>query len=68
MPLQKGKSPAAVSANIEELKSTGKFKPKQAVAIALSKARKSGAKIPPPKVKPKVKNSLGAMMRNGDGE
>ncbi len=37
-----------------ELKSGGKAKvknPKQAIAIALSEARRSGAKVPPPKKK-----------------
>ena len=46
MPLQKGKSKAAVSANIRELMSTGR-KQNQAVAIAMNVAgkgrkRKSG--------------------------
>ena len=44
MPLKKGKSKATVSKNIRELRHAGKPK-KQAVAIALSQARKSGAKI-----------------------
>jgi hypothetical protein len=44
MPLKKGKSKKAISANIKEEMKT---KPqKQAVAIALNTARKSGAKIP----------------------
>lgn len=48
MPLIKGK--AGIGPNIKELESTGRPQ-KQAVAIALSVARKSGAKIPPPKKK-----------------
>jgi hypothetical protein len=43
MPLEKGSGKETVSRNIRELKSTGRPQ-KQAVAIALSTARKSGAK------------------------
>jgi len=50
MPLIKGKSPKTVSTNIKREVASGK-KPAQAVAIALNTARKSGAKIPPPKPK-----------------
>lgn len=44
MPLQKGKSKAVVSSNIRTEVAAGKPQ-KQAVAIALNTARKSGAKI-----------------------
>ena len=51
MPLLKGTSRKTISKNIEELHEAneGRAKPrpnKQIVAIALSEARKSGAKIP----------------------
>jgi len=49
-----------VSSNIRREVASGK-KPKQAVAIALNTARKSGAKIP----RPKVKHSMGDYMRKG---
>jgi hypothetical protein len=45
MPLNKGKSRAAVSQNIKTEIAAGKPQ-KQAVAIALNTARKAGAKIP----------------------
>lgn len=45
MPLKPGKSKATISKNISELVQSGR-KQDQAVAIALSQARKSGAKIP----------------------
>ena len=45
MPLIKGSSKKAVSANIRRELESGKPK-KQAIAIALDVARKSGAKIP----------------------
>lgn len=52
MPLKKGKSKKAVSKNIKTEMDAGKPQ-KQAVAIALDVARKSGAKIPKKKAKKK---------------
>jgi hypothetical protein len=52
MPLKPGKSKTTISQNISKLRSENK-PPKQAVAIALNTARKSGADIPPPKPKRK---------------
>lgn len=45
MPLSKGSSRAVISRNIAELIESGRPQP-QAVAIALDKARRAGAKIP----------------------
>ena len=45
MPLEKGKSKKTISSNISELRHSG-YPEKQSVAIALSEARRSGAKIP----------------------
>jgi hypothetical protein len=46
MPLKSGKSKKVISSNIRTEMEEGGKPQKQAVAIALSKARKSGAKIP----------------------
>lgn len=45
MPLKHGKSKKVISENISEIRHSGRPE-KQSVAIALSEARKSGAKIP----------------------
>jgi hypothetical protein len=50
MPLQKGSSKKTVSSNIRKLREEG-YKPKQAVAISLDEARRSGADIPKKKKK-----------------
>jgi hypothetical protein len=45
MPLKKGKSRKVIGANIKEMETSG-YPRKQAIAAALSQARKSGARIP----------------------
>ena len=49
MPLKPGKSQAVISQNISELINTGKYPPKQAVAIAM----RTAGKPKPPAKKPK---------------
>lgn len=44
MPLKKGKSKKIISENIKELRHSN-YPEKQSIAIALSEARRSGAKI-----------------------
>ena len=54
MPLKAGTSKKVISSNIKTEMSHGKPQ-KQAIAIALDKARKSGGNIPKPKEKAKGK-------------
>ena len=55
MPLKKGKSREVVSENIRELVHSGRPQ-KQAIAIELDEARRSGAKIPKKKKNSKSDN------------
>lgn len=54
MPLKKGTSRKVMGENYKELKKSG-YPKKQRVAIMLSEARESGAKIPKKKPKKKPK-------------
>ena len=57
MPLVKGKSKKAISANISELVRSGRPQ-NQSIAIAMAEARRAGAKIP------KKKRSLNQRIRD----
>jgi len=57
MPLKKGKSKATISTNIRREIAAGKPQ-EQAVAIALSQARRSGANIPLPRKKGGISSAL----------
>jgi len=59
MPMKKGSSQKAVSANISELEHSGKYSHKQAVAIAMEKAGKSKPKKSPKKNPPKKPQKKG---------
>lgn len=58
MPLRYGTSRRTIKENIQTERAAGKPQ-NQAVAIALDKARESGAKIPPPKRR-RLKKSSGS--------
>ncbi len=63
MPLANGNSSATKSTNIKELMATGKYPQRQAVAIALSNARRhpraDGGSLPPP---PRLHRAMGGAM------
>ncbi len=58
MPLVPGSSRAAISANIRTELAAGKPR-RQAVAIALDEARRTGGSKPKPKPKPRPKKKKG---------
>jgi len=58
MPLTRGKSRKTVSKNIKELKKSGRPQ-RQAVAIALSEARRTGTGKQKRKLRPKRKHNTG---------
>lgn len=63
MPLKKGKSRATISSNIETEIAAGRPQ-KQAIAIALNTARRSGANIPHKKARKTKSNRANTGMPN----